>query len=277
MRVARGCCQALMAKKGLHVTQVGSALVEQQRRGRMPKGMSGNDRHPSALAGELDPGVECLVAKGSAVPARKDERRSREVYSPTPQPHALDTFQESEPFLERIRQFFCEGQITKGAAFDLEACSDNHPAGFADEPVHRKPRPLVKPATGEKERGGEVVCQVSKVAAAILAQLAQELAQLRSGVVTQLGFLGRELGSRALGEWICGTQDVIEQREGRFNLEVMGSAPAANIATRPDNGSDCLGNQRPDQGQTRYLVPKAKTETALPEAAESWGAHLFKI
>ena len=57
-------------------------------------------------------------------------------------------------------------------------------------------------------------------------------------------------------------QDVIEQRDGRFYLEVMGGAPAANIATRPDNGSDCLGNQRPDQGQTRYLVPKAKTETA---------------
>jgi hypothetical protein len=31
---------------------------------------------------------------------RKDERRSREVHSPTPQPHALYTFQECEPFLE---------------------------------------------------------------------------------------------------------------------------------------------------------------------------------
>jgi hypothetical protein len=31
--------------------------------------------------------------------------------------------------------------------------------------------------------------------------------------------LGREFGSRALGETICGAQDVIEQREGRFNLE----------------------------------------------------------
>ena len=37
-------------------------------------------------------------------------------------------------------------------------------------------------------------------------------------VVTQLGFLGREFGSRALGEWICSIQDVLEQREGRFNL-----------------------------------------------------------
>ena len=81
----------------------------------------------------------------------------------------------------------------------------------------RKPCPLVKPAAGKKEGDGEVVCQVSKVAAAILAQLAQELSQLRGGVVTQLGFLGREFGSRALGERICGAQDVIEQREGRFN------------------------------------------------------------
>jgi hypothetical protein len=57
------------------------------------------DRHPSALAGKLDPRVECLVAKWGAVPTRKDERRSREVHSPAPKPHALDTFQESEPFL----------------------------------------------------------------------------------------------------------------------------------------------------------------------------------
>jgi hypothetical protein len=69
---------------------------------------------------------------------------------------------------------------------------------------------------------------VSKVAAALLAQFAQELSQLRRCVVTQLGFLGREFGSRALGERICRAQDVIEQREGRFNLEVMGSAPAAS-------------------------------------------------
>ena len=59
-------------------------------------------------------------------------------------------------------------------------------------------------------------------------QVAQELSQLRRGVVTQLGFLGREFGSRALDERICGAQDVIKQREGRFNLEVMGSAAAAS-------------------------------------------------
>jgi hypothetical protein len=67
----------------------------------MPQGMRGNDWHPSALAGELEARVECLVPKGRAVPARKDERRSREVDSPTlPQPHAFDAFQESEPLLD---------------------------------------------------------------------------------------------------------------------------------------------------------------------------------
>jgi hypothetical protein len=87
-----------MAEERLDVAQVGSALVEKERRGRMPQGMSGNDWHPRALAGELESCVERLVAKGRAVPARKDKRRSREVDSPTlPQPHAFDAFQESEP------------------------------------------------------------------------------------------------------------------------------------------------------------------------------------
>jgi hypothetical protein len=86
---------------------------------------------------------------------------------------------------------------------------DNHPTGFADESVHCEPCPLVEAATGEKERGGEVICQMSKVATAILAQLAQELPQLRGRVITQLDFLGREFGSCAFGEWICGTEEVI--------------------------------------------------------------------
>ena len=44
----------------------------------------------------------------------------------------------------------------------------------------------------------------------------------------QLGFLRREFGSRALGERICSTQGVIEQRESRFNLKVVRGAPAAS-------------------------------------------------
>jgi hypothetical protein len=81
-----------MAQERLHVAQIGSTLVEEERGGRMPQGMSGNNRHPRALAGELEACVEGLVAKGRAVPARKDKRRSREVDSPSPQPHALDAF-----------------------------------------------------------------------------------------------------------------------------------------------------------------------------------------
>jgi hypothetical protein len=36
------------------VAQVSSALVEEERGGRMPQGMSGNDWHPRALAGEIE-------------------------------------------------------------------------------------------------------------------------------------------------------------------------------------------------------------------------------
>jgi hypothetical protein len=88
VRVTRGGCDTLMTKEGLNVAKVGSALVENERGGRMPQGMGGNDRHPRALAGELEACIEGLVAKGGAVPARKDERRSREVDSPSPQSHA---------------------------------------------------------------------------------------------------------------------------------------------------------------------------------------------
>jgi hypothetical protein len=48
VRIASGCCDTLMAQEGLHVAQVGSALVEQERSGRMPQEMSGNDWHPRA-------------------------------------------------------------------------------------------------------------------------------------------------------------------------------------------------------------------------------------
>jgi len=71
VRVARGCCEALMAQERLHVAQVGSALVQQQGGGRMPQRVGGNYRHPRALAGELDACVERLVAKRRTVPARK--------------------------------------------------------------------------------------------------------------------------------------------------------------------------------------------------------------
>ena len=75
-------------------------------------------------------------------------------------------------------------------------------------------------------------------------------------MVTQLGFLGREFGSRALGERICGAQDVIEQREGRFNLEVTESAPAAS----------------------RFLVePPALSDGKVSSARPSAAAHAIAL
>jgi hypothetical protein len=97
----------------LNFPQILSYVVKEDRGRAVAQKMSGNDWHPRALAGELEACVEGLVAKGRAVPARKDERRSREVDSPSPQPHPLHTFQESEPLLERVRQFLCEGRSRK--------------------------------------------------------------------------------------------------------------------------------------------------------------------
>jgi hypothetical protein len=50
-------------KKPQHVTQVGSPFIqEQHREPYVEEDGRKMTRHPSALAGELDPGVECLVA-----------------------------------------------------------------------------------------------------------------------------------------------------------------------------------------------------------------------
>jgi hypothetical protein len=51
---------------------------------------------------------------------------------------------------------------------------------------------------------------------------------LRSGVVTQLGFLRRELWRRTLGKLIYGTEDVIKEHERSFDLEVMRGTSAAS-------------------------------------------------
>jgi hypothetical protein len=82
-------------------------------------------------------------------------------------------FPKKQTFLERGRQFLCEGEITGRAAFGLETCSDKYSAGCTHEPVYGEPRPLVKTATGEEERGGEMgeMVQMPKVAAAILASI----------------------------------------------------------------------------------------------------------
>jgi len=60
VRVASGCCRPFVSEERLHVAQVGSALVRRVG-SRMSQRIGGNDRHPRALAGELDAGVERLV------------------------------------------------------------------------------------------------------------------------------------------------------------------------------------------------------------------------
>jgi hypothetical protein len=57
-------------------------------------------------------------------------------------------------------------------------------------------------AAGKKEGGRQVISQLAKVAPFILAQFAQQLAQLRRGMVAQLGFLGGELWRMTLGKGI---------------------------------------------------------------------------
>ena len=57
-------------------------------------------------------------------------------------------------------------------------------------------------AAGKKEGSRQVITQVAKVAGFILAQFAQQLAQLRRSVVAQFGFLGGELWPMTLGKGI---------------------------------------------------------------------------
>jgi hypothetical protein len=138
--------------------------------------------------------------------------REAAVNSPTPQPHALDAFQESEPFFERGRQFFCEGQIAEGSAFDLKAGGDQRAIhGLADKPVKGEPRPLVVPAAGKEQGGRQVIGQLAIVASAILPQLAQKLTQLESDMIAQISLLRSELGSLAVGKRIGRTENAIEE------------------------------------------------------------------
>ena len=54
-----------------------------------------------------------------------------------------------------------------------------------------------------------------------MGQFAQQLAELGGGMVAQLGFLGGELGSVAVGKRIGSVEDVIEESERRFDLEAL--------------------------------------------------------
>jgi hypothetical protein len=68
----------------------------------MPQGISGNDWHSRALTGELDAGVECLVAKWRAVPARKDKNRAREVSKSAPKNETTVAHESNKRRLKRL-------------------------------------------------------------------------------------------------------------------------------------------------------------------------------
>jgi hypothetical protein len=117
-----------LAQKRLDVAQVSSALVEQERGGRMPQGMSGNNGHPRALAGELEACVEGLLLKGAQ---SRPGKTSADPAKLTPPPRRSRTpltlsrkanHPPSESDNSRV-----ERQIAKRAAFDLEAGGNNHP------------------------------------------------------------------------------------------------------------------------------------------------------
>ena len=100
MRVTGGRSEALVAQERLHVAQVGAALVEQERGGRVPQRVGGDGGHAGARARRFEADVECLVAEGPAIPSGKDQPRPRELNSPAAQPHAPDALQKREPLEE---------------------------------------------------------------------------------------------------------------------------------------------------------------------------------
>jgi hypothetical protein len=77
-----------MAQERLDVAQVGSALVEKERSGRMPQRVRGNNRQPRALAGELDAYVNALLLNGA--PSLPEET-SADLAKLTPPPRRSRT------------------------------------------------------------------------------------------------------------------------------------------------------------------------------------------
>ena len=102
---------------------------------------------------------------------------------------------------------------------------------------------------------------MSKVAAAILAQFPQELAQLRSGVVAQLDLLGSELGALAVGKRIGSAEDVVEERERGFELEVMGGASARGSPPRrtpPPSSRGKVSRTKPSAAAQAIIFSQAR-------------------
>ena len=103
--------------------------------------------------------MKALLLKGAPSRPGKTSADPAKSIPPSPQPHAFDAFQESEPSSKRIRQFWGERQIAKRAAFDLEASGDNHSSRLAQLPIYRQKLPLMVSAACKKEGARQVIEQ----------------------------------------------------------------------------------------------------------------------
>ena len=72
-------------------------------------------------------------------------------------------------------------------------------------------------------------------------------------MVAQLGFLGGELGSVAVGKRIGSVEDVIEEGESSFDLEVVRGASAAGhlLIELPTLSTGNVSRTRPSAAPTR--------------------------
>jgi hypothetical protein len=90
-------CEAV-AKKRLHVMQVGSAFVEEERRRRISKGCADMIGTRARSQASLMRALNARLLNGAPSRPGKINGDAAE-FTPTPQPYAFHTFQKAEPFL----------------------------------------------------------------------------------------------------------------------------------------------------------------------------------
>jgi hypothetical protein len=138
-------------KKRLDVTQVSSALIEQERGGRMPKWMAEMTGTRARSQASLILALNAWLLKGA--PSRPGKIKGDPAKSTAP-PRSRTPFtlsrnanhSSSESDTSLVR-----GRSRKELPLTWRRAAIITPPGS---------RTLVKPATSEKERGGEMVCQV---------------------------------------------------------------------------------------------------------------------
>ena len=129
---------------------------------------------------------------------------------------------------------------------------------FADEPVQRKPCPLVKPVTGEKERHGEVVCEVSKVTRRS-SRNSRRAAQLRGRDKAGSVFSGANLGA---GHSANGFAEPTTERRGALE-----AVTALTRGLRGLAGSSGLGG----------ITAKQRLNPARPAGRRGWSRRLLWV